>query len=412
MKNILKHLSAGSISLVLLLLIIFTSNEKACSAQDTIVLQVFYDNTLYEDAGGLISNGRGKYLFAGKGDNNLTRRALIHFLTGEFVPYCSKVLSVDLKVHLSGGNPANKTIELRKMLDYWGQGDSDAPGLEENGTSAGDYDATWLDKYHNANDFWANPGGDYSGIISNSITVGGPGYYYFNSTPQMVADFQSWIDDTNSEFGWILLGDESSDSTAKRFHSRDADTSEFRPEVKLIIETPDFYLYMESLIEGFWDGTDMVEDLITVKLRNPVSPFNVIDSSSRVAGQYGATYCFNAPPGDYYISVHHRNTIETWSSAPINFALNGFEYYTFKDAVTKAYGDNQVFKFSEFCFYSGDVDQNGLVDATDLLNIFNDANTFTTGYVPTDVTGNDLVDVTDLLIAFNNANSFVSVIRP
>ncbi|HMQ68922.1 MAG TPA: DNRLRE domain-containing protein [Ignavibacteria bacterium] len=412
MKNILKNLTKVSLFFFILLIIIFSADKKAYCIQDTITLPSYFDNTLYEDAGGMISNGRGKYMFAGKSNTGLIRRALLNFLAIEFFPPCTKVLSVNLKLHLAGGNPENKTIEVRKVLERWGQGNSNAPGLEEDGTAASSYDATWLHRYYNT-DLWSSPGGVYSGIVSTSATVGGPGYYNFNSTPELVADFQSWLDNPSDEFGWILIGDETSDSTAKRFHTADADTIEFQPEVTVIYETAVFNFYLESLIEGFWNGSEMVEDVMTVKLHSPVSPYNVVDSASAIVGTWGGQFCFfNAPPGDYYVSVHHRNTIETWSSVPVTFSLNGFEYYSFKDDAATAYGSNQVFKLAKYCFYGGDVDQNGFVDATDLVSVFNDANLFTTGYVPTDLTGDDLVDVTDVLIAFNNSNNFVSVIKP
>lgn len=63
-------------------------------------------------------------------------------------------------------------------------------------------------------------------------------------------------------------------------------------------------------------------------------------------------------------------------------------------------------------FYSGDVNQDGTVDATDLSMIDNDAYNFVTGYVKTDLTGDNFVDATDAAIADNNAANFVSVVRP
>lgn len=387
-------------------------NGKAYSVQDTVTIKAIQDNTLYEDAGGLISNGQGKYMFAGKNNSGLIRRAILRFLLVEFMPPCSRVLNVSLKMHVSGGDPANRNIQLRKIQENWSEGNSDAPGLEENGTAASGFDATWIHRYFNT-DYWSSSGGTFSTTSRGSNIVGGPGYYTWSSTPEMVYDAQEWLNDNSKSFGWMLLGDESASSNVKRFHTTETDTVEFIPELTIIYETSVFELYMESLIEGFWDGTEMVEDTVTVKLHNSVSPYNIVDSSSSIVGTYGGSFCFfNAPPGDYYISVHHRNTIETWSSLPLTFNLNGFEYYNFKDAVSKAYGNNQVLKLTKYCFYGGDVDQNGLVDATDLLSIFNDANSFVTGYVTTDVTGDNLVDVTDVLIAFNNANKFVSVIHP
>jgi hypothetical protein len=265
----------------LILFFVCLLTKQGFTIQDTIVLGAISDNTLYEDAAGSISNGQGKYLHTGKGNTGLVRRALLRFLLVEFIPPCSKILSVTLKMHLSGGNTANKTIQLRRLNNYWGEGNSDAPGLEENGTTAASFDATWKHKLYNS-DFWATAGGEYSTVASGSTVVGAPGFYTWNSTPDMVKDVQDWTDDNSTAFGWLLLGDESASSTAKRFHSTEADTFSFTPEITVVYKTANFTLYMESLIEGFWDGTVMVDDTLKVKLRNSNFPYNVVDSAAEV----------------------------------------------------------------------------------------------------------------------------------
>jgi hypothetical protein len=58
------------------------------------------------------------------------------------------------------------------------------------------------------------------------------------------------------------------------------------------------------------------------------------------------------------------------------------------------------------------VDHDGLVDATDLALIDNDAANFVTGYVWTDLSGDNFVDGSDYLIADNNAFNFVVAMRP
>ena len=65
-----------------------------------------------------------------------------------------------------------------------------------------------------------------------------------------------------------------------------------------------------------------------------------------------------------------------------------------------------------FAIYSGDVNQDGIVDASDALMVDNDANIFATGYVVTDVNGDYSVDATDALIVDNNSTNFVSKITP
>ncbi|MBL8746907.1 MAG: hypothetical protein JNK58_11190, partial [Phycisphaerae bacterium] len=42
-------------------------------------------------------------------------------------------------------------------------------------------------------------------------------------------EVQSWVVDPGSNFGWLILGNESAPSTAKRFDSRENDDPAFRP---------------------------------------------------------------------------------------------------------------------------------------------------------------------------------------
>ncbi|MBK6877807.1 MAG: hypothetical protein IPG99_15465 [Ignavibacteria bacterium] len=63
--------------------------------------------------------------------------------------------------------------------------------------------------------------------------------------------------------------------------------------------------------------------------------------------------------------------------------------------------------YDVFAFFSGDVNQDGTIDASDLALIDNDASNFVGGYVVTDLTGDDFVDGTDFALADNNAANFV-----
>ncbi len=117
---------------------------------------------------------------------------------------------------------------------------------------------------------------------------------------------------------------------------------------------------------------------------------------------------------NYYIAVKHRNSIETWSNTAQQFTSNSMTY-DFTTAITQAYGDNMIQADSSplrFAIFSGDVNQDGTVDATDVSNIDNDASNFVSGYVASDLTGDDFVDGTDFAIADNNAANFVSVAKP
>ncbi len=175
-------------------------------------------------------------------------------------------------------------------------------------------------------------------------------------------------------------------------------------------------LDLTAEIEGYYDpNTDvMTPDTMRVYLRSSVSPYPKVDSAKaflNAAGQ--ASFLFNNVSNNtgYYIQLKHRNGLETWSSSPQSFNSNQMSY-DFTDNSNKAYGDNMKFEGVKWVIYTGDADQNGFVDLTDVINIYNDASAFISGYVNTDVNGNGFTDLTDILLAYNNSTSFVEKSTP
>jgi hypothetical protein len=67
---------------------------------------------------------------------------------------------------------------------------------------------------------------------------------------------------------------------------------------------------------------------------------------------------------------------------------------------------------SSWCLYSGDTNYDGVIDAGDIIQIYNDLISLTSGYVITDLTGDNFVDISDLLYCYNNAINSVTVITP
>jgi hypothetical protein len=180
-------------------------------------------------------------------------------------------------------------------------------------------------------------------------------------------------------------------------------------------------LFLFGAIQGLYDAnTDiMIYDTVTVYLRNAVSPFAKIDSSKKelYGPGTGQEFTFsNAQNGiPYYVELKHRNALETWSADPVSFVNDAASIAYSADKIY-AFGNNEILvdisPYNVYAFYSGDVNQDGYIDLTDVIQINNAANTFASGYVLTDLTGNNIVDLTDVLMAYNNATAFVSVIRP
>lgn len=170
--------------------------------------------------------------------------------------------------------------------------------------------------------------------------------------------------------------------------------------------------------QGFYNHTTLKlnkRDTVTVYLRKTAAPFAILDSAKAIIDSVnfkGAFFFHTSFSGTYYIVVKHRNCIETWSSSGVGFTVGSEINYNFTSSSSQAFGNNMILKGTKYCIFSGDVNQDGTVDLTDLSLIDNDAYNFVSGYVSTDLTGDNFVDLDDLSIADNNAYNFVSVITP
>jgi hypothetical protein len=91
--------------------------------------------------------------------------------------------------------------------------------------------------------------------------------------------------------------------------------------------------------------------------------------------------------------------------------LGGNVNYSF-DTPNKAFGNNLFYFNGRYVIYGGDVNQDGTVDQNDIDNIYNAANTFTSGYMPADANGDGIVDAMDMIMTDNNASNFAVAIRP
>jgi len=175
------------------------------------------------------------------------------------------------------------------------------------------------------------------------------------------------------------------------------------------------HLNLTMLIEGFYNegSNTMTGDSITVNLRNTTAPYDIADSSRSYLSYSGVgAFEFNyAIKSSYYIQVKHRNSIETWTAAGVNFS-SSVEGYNFTTASSRAFGNNQILKGTKYCIYSGDSNQDGIIDGFDLSMIDNDILNFASGYLNTDINGDSFIDATDAQIAGNNAYNFIGIIVP
>jgi endonuclease G len=71
-----------------------------------------------------------------------------------------------------------------------------------------------------------------------------------------------------------------------------------------------------------------------------------------------------------------------------------------------------ILKGGKYCIYSGDINQDGIVDILDLIAIGNDKTNAATGYKITDLNGDGKVDQQDIVIADNNNSAIIKKLAP
>ncbi|MEZ5045761.1 MAG: hypothetical protein R2831_02095 [Chitinophagaceae bacterium] len=189
-------------------------------------------------------------------------------------------------------------------------------------------------------------------------------------------------------------------------------------------------LNITAFIQGFYAGTSTMQatlvnqgvstnptdcDSVTVELHNATSPYATAHSFTGVLQTNGTLACTFPPAAvgnSYYIVLNHRNSVQTWSAAPV--AISTVGSYMFSTAATQAYGSNEVDAFTDgvYSMYNGDINQDGFIDIFDFLDWDVDNQNFNSGYYATDLNGDSFVDIFDFLVWDPNNQSFIGIITP
>jgi len=191
-------------------------------------------------------------------------------------------------------------------------------------------------------------------------------------------------------------------------------------------KTLDLKVYLEGLYAGGGTMNQAYDDLgphfgpgiadqVTVELHNEFNYATIEYSSGPVNLNTTGNILINSIPGglsgSYYITIRHRNSIETTSALPVSFA-GSTTNYDFTTSSSQVFGDNVRLMGTEYAIWGGDVNQDGIVDSGDMNPIENASISLTAGYVAEDVNGDGLVDSGDMNIVENNSIVLVSVITP
>lgn len=215
--------------------------EERCTPT-VVTLGPLADNTLYQDPTGNLSNGAGQHFYVGDNNkpSNFIRRGLIKFDLSS-IPAGSTITAVTLTLHMSKSLAGAENIDLHVAQKNWGEGTSNAAtggagSGEGDGIQATTGDATWTFNVFNTQS-WTNAGGDFSATVSATTSVNGVGSYQWTGNG-LVADVQGWLNNSATNFGWLLTGNESTGATSKEFDTKENTTAANRPVLSVTYTTP------------------------------------------------------------------------------------------------------------------------------------------------------------------------------
>ncbi|MDG1427707.1 MAG: DNRLRE domain-containing protein [Crocinitomicaceae bacterium] len=199
--------------------ILFVSFTVMSIAQ-SVTLNPTKDNSIYVE-NPFNSAGQGR-LYAGPNSSAFRRRALMQFDFSS-IPAGSTILTAELTVNVdqySGG--VTSFYSLYPLTTAFGEGAS-AGGVA--GSAAIAPDATWNDAMYGTS-AWSTIGGDYvASPMAFSNMSNTTGNQVFATGASFVSVVQAWYDTPATNFGLIMIGDEGSSGTVRRFGSKEVGTA-------------------------------------------------------------------------------------------------------------------------------------------------------------------------------------------
>ena len=286
--------------------------------------------------------------------------------------------------------------------------------------------ATWQGYGYDANSIYANPlfnnyaTGDYSlqsgsPAINSGTFVGLTTDINGNSVPSTYPDLGAFQHLTTQNIRAnikVLLQGPNNNGTMSTF----LNSHNMIPLSQPFNSSPWNYSGSESVSKI----PSNIVDWILVELRSTIANYAVVARRAAFLKNDGTIVDLdgssslqfnNINSGNYYIVIKYINTIETWSKNGGLLFTNTTVSYDFTSAQSQAYGNNLLLVGSKWCIYSGDINQDGIVDGDDLLSINNDNSTITY-HVVKDLNGDGLVDLSDLIIDDDNNTNQIARIMP
>lgn len=300
------------------------------------------DNTIFQQAAApWKSNGAGPHTFSGKTGSSAgeaVRRQLTRFDLSS-IPAGATLTSASVTYHVNLQVGEGFPMTLHKLTADWGEAGSNAGSSKDGvGANAQNNDATWAHRFYHPTTpvNWTTPGGDYTPAASATHNVTN-----FLSEPantwsggNLLADVQGWLAAPATNFGWILIGDESMAYTAQRLISRENASTSMRPRLDVTytsLPAPSFFetwitTYYPSLPAGTFidpagdsDG-DTISNLLEYALnyspvsRNAVNVLGVTLSDDGMDTTISATFRRDPRATDLSYELQASDDLVQWDT--------------------------------------------------------------------------------------------------
>jgi hypothetical protein len=148
-------------------------------------------------------------------------------------------------------------------------------------------------------------------------------------------------------------------------------------------------------------------EVVTVNLHDATT-YELADTATGTLKTNGTlSVTFKAAAGSYYVAVKGVNLLQTWTADPISVGATPASY-DFSTAAAQAYGSNMIEVVSGvWAFYSGDINQDEVVDNADAGTLFLDIENSNFGVLATDLNGDGVIDNSDTDAFFINVENSI-----
>jgi hypothetical protein len=387
--------------------LLFALSGFFVSAQ-TVNLTPSKDNAIYSESGN--ASGAG-YIFAGTSCSGFFRRALMEFDLSS-IPSNALVNSVTLTLNINQtGSSTSEVYRIYGLTQEFGEGTS-VPMSGGGGAGATPVapDATWTNAMLGTTP-WTTQGGDFNSTALSAVSMTSSGNQVFASEPAFVSLVQSWINTPATNFGIILIGDETASCNARRFGSKELGIAPvLSVTYSLVCPGPsaicqDLDVFLDATGNASITATDLdggsTDDCNTGSLQFSASQtsFSCSDISSGgagllITGVYDGPLTGGTPKG---VELYAGSEIADLSIYGIGSANNGGgtdgEEYTFPSVTVPAgsflYVTTDAIQFNAFFGFAADfVDGSMAINGDDAIELFQNGSVIDVfGDINTDGTG-------------------------